>query len=350
MNAGPVSQRSADENEKQRTHPLSPRALSTVLLVILVAAIVVSMLIGAKPLPVATVWQALTAFDGSQDHLIVTSLRGGRTVLAVLCGAGFAVAGALVQAFTRNPLADPGILGVNAGAAFAVTLGVAFLGVRSVAAYLPLAAIGAILTTIAVWMIAARGRGGPTPLRMTLVGIAVAAVLSGMTSAIALLNEDTFNRMRYWGAGTVADRPTGTFAIVVAPILIGLLIAASCAPALNSMALGDDLARGLGVNLAWLRLCCIAAITLLCGAGTAAVGPIGFVGLVVPHIIRWLTGTDQRRIILNSLLGGPVILLLADIIGRLIVWPSELQAGIITAFIGAPVLIVLVRATRASTL
>ncbi|MGO1584241.1 MAG: FecCD family ABC transporter permease, partial [Actinomycetaceae bacterium] len=138
--------------------------------------------------------------------------------------------------------------------------------------------------------------------------------------------------------------------VVVVPILLGLAVAASCAPALSSMSLGDDVARGHGVDVGRLRLACIVAITLLCGAGTAAVGPIGFVGLVVPHIIRWLTGTDQRGIILISLLGGPVLLLLADIAGRLVVWPSELQAGIITAFIGAPVLMVLVRRTRASTL
>lgn len=325
-------------------------ALLVVLVAGLAVAVLASLLIGARMMSVPTVTEALTAFDGSNEHMAIRELRLRRTVLAVLTGAAFAVAGGMIQAFTRNPLADPGILGVNAGASFAIVLGITFLGVRTVTQYLPLACAGAVLTTAVVYLIAARGAGGPSPLRLTLVGVALGAVLTGMSSAMALYDQAAFDRMRFWGAGSVADRPTETATVVLIPIIVGLVLALVCASGLNSMGLGDDTARALGVNVVLLRGGCILAITLLCGAGTAAAGPVGFVGLMVPHAIRWITGPDQRWILGLSLLAGPLLMVSADVLGRLVVWPSELQVGIVTAFLGAPILMILVRRTRASAL
>jgi iron complex transport system permease protein len=288
--------------------------------------------------------------DFALTSAISFNLRLPRTLLGVLVGAALGVGGAVIQAFTRNPLADPGILGVNAGAGFAIVLGSAAFGVASVALTLPFAFIGAIAATLAVYAIARRGAGGATPLRLTLVGIALAAVLNGISSTLALMDPDTFDRLRYWGAGSLVDRPEGTIAAVLPFIAIGLVMAMLLARSLNAFALGDELAQSLGARVVRVRILTIVAVTLLCGAATAAAGPIAFIGLMVPHAVRWLTGPDQRWILPFSLVLAPVLLLVADVLGRLIVYPAELQVGIVVAFIGAPVLILLVRRTRGSAL
>lgn len=322
--------------------------LASIALLVFVAC--ASLMIGSRPLPLDTVWSAIVSPDGSPEHRVVTDLRIPRTILGILVGAALGVGGALIQAFTRNPLADPGILGVNAGASFAIVVGVSFWGITSISQYLPLAFLGAVATTLLVYVIAGRGGGGATPIRLTLVGVALAAVLTGISSTLALLNPDTFDRMRYWGAGTIADRPDGTIAAVLPFIVVGLVIALSLARSLNAFALGDDLARSLGARLAGTRILTIASITLLCGAATAAAGPIAFIGLMIPHAVRWLTGPDQRWVLPFSLVLAPALLVASDILGRLVVAPAELQVGIVAAFIGAPVLIVLVRRTRGSVL
>lgn len=313
-------------------------------------ACVASLAIGSAQLSVDTVWRALTAPDGSVDHVTVAALRIPRTALGVLVGAALAVAGALIQGLTRNPLADPGILGVNAGAGFAVALGVGLLGVTRIEDYLWLAFIGAVLSAAVVYAIAARGSGGATPIRLTLVGIALGAVFMGASQSLTLLRADTFDRMRFWGVGSIADRPPGTVETVWPIIVAGLLLALTTARGINALALGDDLARSLGARVGLTRGVGIAAITLLCGAATAAAGPIAFVGLMVPHAVRFVTGPDQRWILPFSLVLGPVLVLASDILGRVIVWPAELQVGVVTAFLGAPVLIALVRRSRLGAL
>nr|WP_231492317.1 iron chelate uptake ABC transporter family permease subunit [Glycomyces sp. NRRL B-16210] len=311
-------------------------------------AIAASLAVGSAPLPLTTVWAALTRPDGSLDHLTVLDLRVPRTALAVLVGAALGLSGALIQALTRNPLADPGILGVNAGAGFAIVLGVALFGVTRIQQYLWLGFAGAVIAALVVYVIAARGPGGANPIRLTLVGVALSAVLSGASSTLALIDPQTFDRMRYWGAGSIADRPDGTIAAILPFIAAGLLLGLACARPLNALALGDDMARAVGARITFTRAAGMVAVTLLCGAATAAAGPIGFIGLMVPHAVRWLTGPDQRWVLPFSLILAPVLLLVADVIGRLVVWPAELQVGVVTALIGAPVLIALVRRAKAA--
>lgn len=308
-----------------------------------------SLLIGSGWVPFEQVWEVLLTPNDSMESTIVWDFRVPRTLLGLLVGCAMGVAGALVQALTRNPLADPGILGVNAGAAFTVTLGVAIFGITQISAYLWFALVGAILTTLAVYRVATRGRGGPTPVRLTLVGIAIAAVLSGISNTLALIDPNTFDRMRYWGAGTIADRPAGTILAVLPFIAVGLMLCALLARPLNAVALGEELATSFGASIFLTRLGCIVAITLLCGAGTAAAGPISFIGLMVPHMVRWFTGPDQRWILALTALVAPALLLLADLLGR-VMQQGELQVGIVTALLGAPVLILLVRRRRVSEL
>lgn len=318
--------------------------LSVLLLAGVTAA---SIAVGSVSLPLSTVWDALTAPDGSMDHLTVRTLRVPRTILGLLVGAALGVAGALIQGLTRNPLADPGILGVNGGAGFAIVAGVAVFGVTEIEQYLWFGFAGAVLATAVVYAIASRAPGGADPLRLTLVGVALGAVLTGATKTLALLDPETFDRMRFWDAGTIADRPAGTVQIIWPFIVAGLVTALACARSLNALALGEDLASAVGVRLPVVRTAAVVAVTLLCGAATAAAGPLVFVGLMVPHAVRRITGPDQRWIMPFTLVLAPVLVLLADIVGRLIIRPAELQVGVVIAFLGAPVLIALIRRRRA---
>ncbi len=316
----------------------------------LLVTAVLSLTIGSSHVPWEVVLKALGAHDGSAWHVTIRDLRVPRTLLGILVGAALAVAGALMQGLTRNPLADPGLLGVNAGAGFGVALGVAFLGVTRIDQYLVFAFAGAIIAAVVVYAIASQGRSSPTPLRLTLVGLALGAVLMGLARTLALLNVQTFDRMRFWGAGTITDRPPGTVETIWPWIIVGLVIAVACARPVNAMSLGDDVARAVGVRVGLARLGVVVAVTMLCGAATAAAGPIAFVGLMVPHIVRWVTGPDYRWIVVVSLFVGPAFLLAADILGRVIVAPGELQVGVVTGLVGAPLLVALVHWRRAVAL
>lgn len=318
---------------------------------LLTVVLIVSLLVGARFVPPVTAVDALLSYDASSaEHIIVYDYRLPRTLLAILCGAAFGVAGALIQAATRNPLADPGVLGVNAGAAFFVTLAVGLFGFHSIDAYLWFAFLGAIFVTLAVYALGAAGRDGATPIRLVLSGVALSAVLGGIGTAITLLDPQAFDSMRFWSIGSVAGRNMEIVATVAPFIAAGLVIALLAARSLNAVALGDDLARSLGTNILRARILTLIAVTLLAGAGTAAAGPIGFVGLMVPHVVRWFTGPDQRWIIPLTMIYAPILLLSADIAGRLILFPGELEAGIVTAFVGAPVLILLARLKKVSGL
>ncbi|MDN5724411.1 MAG: iron chelate uptake ABC transporter family permease subunit [Propionibacteriales bacterium] len=310
---------------------------------------IVSLAVGSKLMPLETAWQALTAFNGSENQLIITELRVPRTVLAMIVGTGLAVAGCMIQALTRNPLADPGILGVNAGAAFAVVIGIGFFGLTTVGQYVWFALGGALVATVAVYLIGSAGRGTTGPIRMTLAGVALGAALAGFTTGLMLLEPTTFDAMRSWNAGSVAGRDLATMGPVLPLLAVGLVLALLCSRALNSIMLGDDLAASLGTHVGRTRVVVVIAVTLLAGSATAIAGPIGFVGLMVPHVVRWFVGPDQRWICAYAIFVGAILVLLSDILGRFLVWPGEMPVGIVTAFLGAPVLIFLVRRKKAAS-
>ncbi|MFE4196892.1 Fe(3+)-siderophore ABC transporter permease [Paenarthrobacter sp. NPDC056912] len=317
---------------------------------VLVLVLWLSLVVGSKDVALGSLWPAITAYDGSPEHVIIHDLRLPRTVTGLVVGIALGLSGALIQALTRNPLADPGILGVNAGAGFFVVLGVALFGVTRIQEYIWFSFAGAVVATVAVYFIGSRGRGGATPLRLTLAGVALGAVLGGISSGITLLRPSVFDSMRSWSAGTLSNRTWEIFSTVAPFIVVGTVIALCLARPLNAVAMGDDTARSLGANIGRTRTWTIIAVTLLCGAATAAAGPIGFVGLMIPHVARWIVGPDQRWILAYTLVLSPVLLLVSDIVGRIVLRPGEMQVGIITAFVGAPVLIWLIRRRKVSTL
>jgi len=326
-------------------------AIGTLVLVaVLAVSVALSLMIGANPLPWHTVWASLTGSGTPDTDFVVQGLRVPRTIAGLVAGAALGVAGALMQAFSRNPLADPGILGVNAGAAFAVALTVALFGIQSSLLLVWPAFLGALVVTVAVALVGSSGRGPADPIRLTLAGVAVGAVLSGITSGMMLSNPDAFDLMRGWNAGSLLGRGVDLILPVVPFIAVGLAVAFVLGRPLNALALGDDLARAQGLPVGAVRVASIAAITVLAGAATALVGPLSFVGLMVPHVVRWIVGPDQRRILPLSALAAPIVVLLADVLGRVIIAPAEVPAGIVTAFVGAPVLIALARRRKASAL
>ena len=321
-----------------------------VVLALLAIVTVLSVMVGSRDLPLSTVWNALTGADTGRDAQVVTILRIPRTVMGLLVGAALGVAGALIQAVTRNALADPGILGVNAGSAFAVAMGVGLLGVTAPSGYVWFAFGGALVTTVVVYLVGSIGRGSVSPAQLTLAGVALGAVLSGITSALLLADQETFSVIRAWEAGSFADRGGEVISATAPFLVVGLVIALALGPALNAVALGDDLAHALGAKVLRTRVLSLLAITLLAGSATAMAGPVAFVGLMIPHIARWIVGPDQRWIIAYSVLLAPVLTIAADVLGRVILPTGEMQVGIVTAFLGAPVLVLLVRRERVSGL
>ncbi|WP_098730881.1 iron chelate uptake ABC transporter family permease subunit [Brevibacterium epidermidis] len=320
-------------------------------IITLIVVIAASLAIGARDMPLSEVLGAFFAPNGSDDQLVVLELRLPRTVLGILVGMGLGLAGGLIQALTRNPLADPGILGVNAGASLAITIGVAFFGISSITGYIWFAFGGALIATVGVYIIGSAGRSRSVdPIRLTLAGVAVAAVLTGLTKAILLTNERAFDAFRSWDVGAIAGRDFDTISAILPFIVIGTVLALALSHSLNAVALGDDLAASLGTSVNRTRVLSILAVTLLAGAATAAAGPIGFIGLMIPHIARWIVGPDQRWILGYSVVLSPILLLASDVIGRVVMKPGELQVGVVTAFVGAPVLIALVRRKKASGL
>ena len=320
-------------------------------IITLIVVIAASLAIGARDMPLSEVLGAFLAPNGSDDQLVVLELRLPRTVLGILVGMGLGLAGGLIQALTRNPLADPGILGVNAGASLAITIGVAFFGISSITGYIWFAFGGALIATVGVYIIGSAGRSRSVdPIRLTLAGVAVAAVLTGLTKAILLTNERAFDAFRSWDVGAIAGRDFDTISAILPFIVIGTVLALALSHSLNAVALGDDLAASLGTSVNRTRVLSILAVTLLAGAATAAAGPIGFIGLMIPHIARWIVGPDQRWILGYSVVLSPILLLASDVIGRVVMKPGELQVGVVTAFVGAPVLIALVRRKKASGL
>ncbi len=327
------------------TRPARRRRLLGVAACLLLAALaaLASVTVGWKELGLPEVLGALLANDGSAAANIVLEARMPRTLVGLVIGVCLAWAGALIQALTRNPLADPGLLGVDAGAGLAIVLGLLSFGAMSVTSYIWFAFGGALAATFAVYGIAAAGRRTASPVRLTLAGVALGAVLSGVIGAITVLNRYVFQDLMHWSVGSLVGRTIPQIASVSPFWLAGVALAVALAPALNAVALGDDLAVALGTKVMRTRVLTVIAVTLLAGTATTLAGPVAFVGLMVPHAARWLVGQDQRWILAGSLGLGPALVLLADVAGRTLLPVGEVPVGIVIPILGAPVLIALVR-------
>ncbi|WP_038181223.1 iron chelate uptake ABC transporter family permease subunit [Vibrio rhizosphaerae] len=312
----------------------------------LIAALMIlataSLFIGAKSISPGMVVDGLLAQANTTESLIIIESRLPRTLTGLLVGAALAVAGCLIQSITRNPLADPGILGVNAGASFFVLTGIILLGNHSMAEHLWLAFFGAMFTSIFVYFVGTYKEARVNPLKITLAGIAIGALLAGIASSMTLMNPEAFDAMRFWDAGSLDIRDRSLALMAVLPVLAGVITALAIAPALDNLSLGEDIAQGLGTHVRLVQLSALFAIALLCGSATAIAGPIGFIGLMIPHIARRLSGPNQLWLTLYAIVLGPLLLISADMVGRVIA-VNEIRVSIVTAFVGAPVLIYLAR-------
>ena len=310
-----------------------------------------SITVGARHISLEAVWSALTHFDpDSTDHRIIWDLRMPRTVIGLAVGAALGLSGAVLQGATRNPLADPSILGIHSGAAVFVVLGVAVFGITQLSTYVWLAFIGAGAAMLVVYAVASLGREGATPIKLALAGAAMTAAMQSVTNAILLTSPRTLDEIRFWQVGSLLGRDMDIF-IQVAPFLAaGIVLALATGRMLDGLSMGEDVARALGQNVGRSRAMAGLAAVILAGAATAAAGPIAFVGLTVPHVARAITGPNYRWILPYSMLLAPVLLLGADVIGRVIAPPGEVQVGIVTAFLGAPFFIALVRRRKLATL
>lgn len=318
---------------------------------VLVLVVVASIAVGSRSIPVGTVLDALLdPVAGDDEHVVVRSLRVPRTVAGLLVGVALGLAGAVMQGVTRNPLADPGLLGVSAGASFALVFGISVLGITSAHGYVWFAFAGAAVASLVVYALGAIGRGGATPVKLALAGAAISSFLLSLTTAMLLLDQRTLDEYRFWSVGSIAGRDPDLIAQLSPFILVGTLLALAAGPVLNSLALGDDVARSLGRRVGLARVVAAAAVVLLVGAATAMAGPIGFVGLTIPHVARAINGPDYRWVLPWSMVLAPILLLGADVIGRIVARPGELQVGIVTAVLGAPFFVMLVRRRRLAEL
>nr|WP_242679957.1 iron ABC transporter permease [Nocardioides sp. IC4_145] len=318
-------------------------------LLALLGLALLSVAVGSRPVG----WSDITAaLGGSSDTLAEAAVtkRIPRTLLAVAVGAALGLAGAVMQGVTRNPLADPGILGVNMGASLAVITGIAWFGLTAAASFVWAAIAGAALSAVFVYAVGSLGRGGATPLKLALAGTATSAAFASFITAVVLPRNDIAGGVRSWQIGGVGGASFDTITLVLPFLLVGLLVCLVSARGLNSLALGDDVAAGLGERVALTRGAAAVGAVLLCGAATAAAGPIGFVGLVVPHLCRLLVGVDHRWLLPSSAVVGAALLTGADVVGRIVARPSEIDVGIITALIGAPFFIHVVRRQKVRAL
>lgn len=336
---------------RNRLGPAGGLGLLLVALALLVLAVGLSLAVGSNPIPLSAVWNSVwTELFGTGETYAddVVASRIPQTVLGLIAGSALAVAGVVMQALTRNPLADPGILGVNAGAAAGIVTAMAFFGLSGATTNVWAALPGAFLAVVIVYALAS-GRRGSTPVRLVLTGTVVSSVLMAYIQAVTLNLDQVFGAYRFWAVGGLAGR-TMEQAISVLPFfVVGMLLALPLGASLNALALGEESATSLGVRTGRAKIIGALSATLLCASATAAVGPIGFVGLAVPHIVRSFTGPDNRWLILVSAVAGPALLLFSDVLGRWIARPEVLMTGIVTAVLGAPLLIVAVRRMRGLT-
>ncbi|GAB3973807.1 FecCD family ABC transporter permease [Streptomyces sparsus] len=323
------------------------RALGLVAaLAALVLVVALSIAVGARSMSLGDAWQGLTD-SSAATYTVVHDMRLPRTLLGLLVGVALGLAGCVMQALTRNPLADPGLLGINAGAAAAVVTSISFLGITTFTGYIWFAFAGAAAVSVLVYAVG--GGRGATPARLALAGTALNAALLSYVNAVQLLDKASLDRMRFWTVGSLATAEFSTVTQLGPLVAAGVLVALALARPLNAMALGDDSARSLGASPARTRTGAIVAVTLLCGAATAACGPIVFIGLMVPHLVRSLTGPDLRWMLPYCAVLAPVLMLGADVLGRVLGRPGELQVGIVTAVLGGPVFLYFVRRRRMAT-
>ena len=330
----------------------SPRVIVVAIggVVLVVIAVAASLAFGSRAVTLGEIAEGLGAWlrgdVAERIGAIAVAERIPRTVLSVVAGAALAVSGAVMQAVTRNPIADPGILGVNTGAALFVVCGIAFLGATTTFDYLGLALVGGALAAVIVYVVGSIGPGGATPIKLALAGAAMTAALSSLVSAVLLPRLAAMNDFRFWQVGGTGGADWEAMAVVAPLLIVAAVVATVCSGGLNALGLGDDVARALGVRVGLTRAVAASAGVVLCAAVTAIAGPIAFVGLMIPHAVRLVVGPDQRAILPLSALGGAALLALADTLGRVIGSPGEVEAGIVTAFLGAPVLVVIARRTR----
>ncbi|MEO0536336.1 MAG: iron ABC transporter permease [Cyanobacteria bacterium P01_A01_bin.123] len=310
---------------------------------LLLGCFVASIALGVADISPAEVYQALTAPTDSTEHLIIRTVRAPRSITALLVGAAVAVAGAIMQGLTRNPLADPGILGINSGAALAVVMAVFWLDAASLSVYAGFALIGAAIAAVTVYGLGSLGRGGLTPLNLTIAGAALTALVSSLTTGILIISQRTLEEIRFWLAGSVAGRDMELVVQVLPYLAVGLVLGLLMGKQLTTLSLGDAIAQGLGQKTAWVKGFGAISVVLLAGGSVAIAGPIGFIGLIVPHIVRFWAGADYRWILPYSAITGAILLLLADIGARLIIQPQELPVGIVMPLLGAPFFIYLTR-------
>ncbi|MFI6285886.1 FecCD family ABC transporter permease [Streptomyces sp. NPDC051018] len=311
--------------------------------VALLVAVLLSLGVGARSIAPSTVFEALFQGGSGDDAEVVTELRLPRTLIGLMVGTALALAGAVLQGLTRNPIADPGILGISQGASVGVVLAIAYAGVHTLTGYVWFAFTGAAITSVAVYAIASRGRGGATPVKLALGGAAVNALLVSVTMAVLTTQAAVLDEFRFWQVGSISGREAEIVEQVWPILAVGVLLVAVVARGLDALALGEDVAKGLGQKVATVRIVGGLAATVLTGAAVAAAGPIAFIGLAVPHIARAVVGGDHRWMLPMAALIGPVMLLMSDVAGRVVLPPGEVPAGVMTALIGVPFLVTLVR-------
>ncbi|MFD0357188.1 FecCD family ABC transporter permease [Streptomyces sp. NPDC127110] len=321
---------------------LSRTLVLTVLLALVAAMVCASLAIGTKSVPLSDV---LAAIGGSEegDAVVIRELRMPRTFLGLLVGIALGAAGAVAQDITRNPLGDPGLIGISAGGSFAVAASIGVLGLTSSYQYIWFAFLGGALAGLIAYAVGGTGYGGATPAKLALAGAAVTVLLDAGTNTLVLMDVRTLDQYRFWAVGSLAGRDAQLGMELLPFVIVGLALALGLSGRLNALALGDDLASSLGTPVRSTRALGALAVVLLTGAAVAAAGPVTFVGLVVPHVVRAFTGPDARWLVPCSALGGASLMLAADVVGRMVARPGELEAGVVTALLGAPFLALLVK-------
>jgi iron complex transport system permease protein len=324
--------------------PQMPTLLGLVLgLCVLLICLVYSVTLGAADIPLNKILASFIAFDGSYEHLVIQTVRLPRVIIAILVGSALAVSGALMQGLTRNPLADPGILGIESGAALAVVATIFIFGSSSLSVLTIVAFLGAGVTATLVYFLGSLGRGGATPLNLTVAGAALTALISSLTTSILIVSQRTLQEIRFWLAGSLAGRDTDILLQALPFVITGLVVAFALGRQITTMSLGEDVAKGLGQKTAWVKIVTAISVVLLAGSSVALAGPIGFIGLIVPHIVKFYIKADYRWILPYSAVLGAILLLLADIAARLLLKPQELPVGVMTALIGAPFFVYLAK-------
>ncbi|WP_414564123.1 MULTISPECIES: FecCD family ABC transporter permease [unclassified Anabaena] len=328
---------------KLKQPPISPLVGLVLGLIILLISLVYSVTLGAAEIPLRQILASFVTFDGSYDHLVIQTVRLPRSLVALLVGAALAVSGALMQGLTRNPLADPGILGIESGAALAVVATIFVFGSSSLGVLTVMAFLGAGVTAMLVYFLGSLGRGGPTPLNLTVAGAALTALISSLTTAILIVSQRTLEEIRFWLAGSLAGRDFNILLQALPFVVIGLVVAFALGRQITTMSLGEDVAKGLGQQTAWVKIMTAISVVLLAGSSVSLAGPIGFIGLVVPHMVRFFIKADYRWILPYSAVLGATLLLIADIAARILLKPQELPVGVMTALVGAPFFVYLAK-------